>query len=314
MISITRQTGAFATILFIVTIAATFVRLYLNPYEAELAECITLPRWWEAVLSALMLFVAAIVVNRAAVKVGLFGGFNTMPVSLYGFISCAILLTPNLLTASATALLTAIGVMFIIRSLQFMNDKESLFTGMLLLGSTAILYPPAITLVLIIPISIFVFPLGFRRILIATTGYLLPLLGASYVCWYMGGGILDLPLNLWNALFNGNAGISLQPLPILTLAILAVLLIILLYGILVSIFQRYSLLVPVRKTIQIERWLLIITIGALFLPGSGISMLPLIAVPASVIAAFALDQMRPKWANFYYITLTILIIAHLFFY
>ena len=130
----------------------------------------------------------------------------------------------------------------------------------------------------------------------------------------MGGGILDLPLNLWNALFNGYAGISLQPLPILTLAILAVLLIILLYGILVSIFQRYSLLVPVRKTIQIERWLLIITIGALFLPGSGISMLPLIAVPASVIAAFALDQMRPKWANFYYITLTILIIAHLFFY
>ena len=37
MISLTRQTGAFATILFIVTLTATFVRLYLNPFEAELA-------------------------------------------------------------------------------------------------------------------------------------------------------------------------------------------------------------------------------------------------------------------------------------
>ena len=314
MISLTRQTGAFATILFIVTLTATFVRLYLNPFEAELAECITLPRWWEAVLSALMLFVAAIVTNRAAVKVGMFGGFNTMPVSLYGYISCAILLTPNLLTASAAALLTAIGVMFIIRSLQFISDKESLFTGMLLLGATAIIYPPCITLAAIIPISIFVFPLGLRRIIIATTGYLLPLLGASYICWYMGGEIYDLPLNLWNSLLNGYAGIKLEPLPIFTLAITALLLIIMAYGVLVGIFQRYSLLVPVRKTIQIERWLLVIAVCTMLLPGSGISMLPIIAVPAAVITAFALDQMRPKWANFYYITLTILIIVHLFFY
>ena len=314
MISITRQTGAFAAILLIITLAVTILRLYLNPYEAELSECITLPRWWEALLSAVMLFISAVVVNRAAVKVGLFGGFSSMPVSLYGFISCAILLSPNLLTASAASLTTAVSVMFFIRSVQFVSDKESLFTGALLLGTTAIIYPPAIALAAILPLMIFIFPLNFRQIIIAFTGYLLPLLGASYLCWYMGGNILDLPLNLWNTLFNGSVGISLEPLPVLSLAIVGIIILILLYGVLVGIFQRYSLLVPVRKTIQMELWLLVICIGSLLLPGNGITMLPIIAVPASVITAFALDRMTPKWANIYYIVIIVLIIAHLFFY
>lgn len=314
MISITRQTGVFAAILLLITIVVSILRLYINPFEAELAECAYLPLWWQSILAGIMLFVAAIIVNRAAVKVGLFGGFSSLPVSLFGFISCTILLSPNILTAATASLLTASGVIFLIRSLQFMNDKESLFTGCLLLGCSAVAYHPCFVLAAIIPMAIFIFPLSVRRIIIAITGYLLPLLGASYLNWYMGGEITDLALNIYKSLSGGFLWFSLSPLPIFTLAIGTIFVFVLIYGIMVGIFHRYSLLVPVRKTVQIMLCMLIISTLSLLLVGNRVTMLPTIAVPAAIIAAFALDRMTPRWANIIYITLVVLIIIHLIFY
>ncbi|MBQ9138753.1 MAG: hypothetical protein IJX65_08980 [Alistipes sp.] len=314
MISVTRQTGVFAAILLLITLALSTIRLYINPFEAELAECAYLPRWWQSILAAIMLFVAAIIVNRASVKVGLFGGFSSLPVSLYGFISCCILLSPNILTAATASLLTAFGTMFLIRSLQFLNDKEALFTGCLLLGSAAVVYQPCITLVAVIPMAIFIFPLNFRQIVIATTGYLLPLLGTSYVNWYMGGEFTNLAQSIYNVLLGGMATLSLQPLPVVTLLLTLMFTLILIYGVMVGTFQRYTLLVPVRKTVQLVLWMLIFSVASLLLAGSGITMLPTIAVPAAIIAAFALDRMNQRWANTLYISIMVLILLHLFLY
>jgi len=324
MISITRQTSSFATLLLIVTLTVSILRLYLNPYPAELNECSFLPRWWESVIAALLLFAAATVVNRSAVKVGIFGGFSTLPVSLFGFISCTILLSPNILTAAAASTLTAFGTMFMIRSLQFLNDKESLFTGSLLLGAAAVAYNPAIVLVLTLIMAIFIFPLSFRQIVICFTGYLVPLVGASYIGWYMGGNITDVPLNIYHNLLNGrlnldfnldfNLEFNLQTMPLITVAICSLLAIILLYGIMVGIYNRYTMLVPVRKSVQLTIWMTIITTTALLLPGCGVTMLPIIAVPTSILSAFALDRMTTRWANIFYITLVTLILLHLVFY
>ena len=250
----------------------------------------------------------------------MFGGFSTLPVSLFGFISCTILLSPNILTAAAASTLTAFGTMFMIRSLQFLNDKESLFTGSLLLGAAAVAYNPAIVLVLTLIMAIFIFPLSFRQIVICFTGYLVPLVGASYIGWYMGGNITDVPLNIYHNLLNGglnldfNIEFNLQTIPLITVAICSLLAIILLYGIMVGIYNRYTMLVPVRKSVQLTIWMTIITTAALLLPGCGVTMLPIIAVPTSILSAFALDRMTTRWANIFYITLVTLILLHLVFY
>ena len=320
MISFTRHTGLFATILLFITLVVSTLRLYINPYPAELSESGFMPLWWQSILAALLLFAGATVVNRAAVKVGMFGGFSALPVSLFGFISCTILLSPNILSAATASVLTAFGTMFLIRTVQFVNDKESLFTGSLLLGAAAIAYYPAAILALVLVMAVFIFPLSFRQILIAFTGYLLPVLCTSYICWYMGGSFTDVPLNIYHNLFDGtfsinlNLEFNLRTLPLFTAAISAVLLIILLYGIMVGIYHRYTMLVPVRKSIQLTIWMTIITIASLFLPGCGITMLPTIAVPASILAAFSLDRMNTRWANIFYITLVTLILLHLVFY
>ena len=315
MLTITRQTSLFATLLLIVTIVMCIVRLSLNTYPIESAECSFLPRWWECIAATTMLLVAGFIVNRAAVKVGLFSGFSTLPVSLFGFISCGVFLSPDILVATAASMLTAFGTMFLIRSIQFLNDKESLFTGALLLGTTVIIYPPCITLVAILLLSVFIFPLSFRQIVIAFAGYLLPIVGTIYVGWYLGGNIMDVPQNIYNTITSyTNPLFTLESIPFCAIALTALLTMILLYGVMVGIYHRYTLLVPVRKTIQLLLWMVIITIATLLIPGSGITMLPVIAVPAAVIAAFALDRMTQRWANIYYIALIVVILLHLFLY
>lgn len=315
MISVTRQATAFAIVLLLTTILLCTVRVYLNPFAIEVAESEFMPRWWDALLSGLMLFVAAIIINRTTVKIGLFGGFSALPVSVFGFLSCGVLISPNMLTATATALVMAFGVLFLLRSMQFVGEKESLFTGALMFGLLPIIYPPAITFALIIPIAMFIAPLNLRQAIIITTGYLLPILGASYLNWYLGGDITDLTISIWEHLFAPSATFSFESLPIVTMAIVAVIIPLLLYGTMLGIYSRYAMLVPVRKTMQIAIWLLIIGIATLlFVPGCGITIIPTIAVPATVIASFALDRMEGKWANWFYIAIVVLILIHLVFY
>lgn len=314
MISVTRQTSALAIILLLTTILLCTIRVYINPFEIEVAESEFMPRIWGALLSGLMFFVAAIVINRTTVKIGLFGGFSALPVSIFGFFACGILLSPNMVTAAATALMLSLALLFLLRSIQFVGEKEALFTGALMLGVLPIIYPPTITFVLILPIVMFIAPLNIRQAIIITTGYLLPILGASYLNWYLGGDISGLVVSIWEQLFSTSGVMSLENIPILAIALVVTIIPLLLYGIMQGVYNRYSMLVPVRKSIQISIWLLIIGIATLiFIPGCGITILPTIAVPATIIASFALDKMDSKWANWFYLAIVAFVVIHLVF-
>ena len=315
MISVTRQTTAFSIVLLLATIFICIIRLYINPFAIELEESEFMPRWWEALLCGIILFASAIIINRTTVKIGLFGGFSALPVSIFGFFACGILLSPNMLTASSSALVMSLGVLFLLRSMLFANEKEALFTGALMFGVLPIIYPPCTTFALTIPLVMFIAPLNVRQAIIFISGYLLPFLGASYLNWYLGGEITDLAESIWEQLLIQAPSITFEHMPIATLAIVAVMVLLLLYGIAIGIYNRYSLLVPVRKTIHISIWLLIIGIATLlFLPGCSITIIPTIAIPTTIIATFALDRMGTKSANRFYIAIVLLIVIHLVFY
>lgn len=312
MISVTRQTTALSTILLLTTTVLCCVRLYINPFEIELAESEFMPRWWETIVAAIMLFASAIIINRTTVKVGLFGGFSALPVSVFGFLTFGILLSPNILTSAATTLCMALGVLFLLRSMQTVGEKEALFTGALMLGIMPIIYPPATAFALIVPIIMFIAPLNVRQAIIIVAGYLLPTLGASYMNWYLGGGITDLAVAIWQNITTPSQITLLEGLPIVTIAICVVLAPMLLYGFMLGLHNSYSMLVPVRKSVQTAIWLLIIGIAALLLvPGCGLAIIPTIAIPATILSSFALDRMEAMWANWFYLALVALVIIHL---
>ena len=315
MISFTRQTSFFATTLLLLTIAAALYRQHCHPFAAELAESEFLPQLWQQILSALLLFVTAILVNRATVKAKILKSFSTLPVSLFGFTAVGILLTPNILTASVLALITAVSMIFLVRSMHSMHDKEYIFTGALLLGVLPIIYPPSAFYLLALLIIIFIAPLSFRQIIIASTGYILPLAATSYVNWYMGNKFTDIAVNIWNAIITPTAKISLDPLPFITLLLAIVLTLVLICGVTFGTYNRYAMLTAARKTIQLNIWMLIFGCAALFaLPGCGITIIPSVAISITIISVFALDRMDAKWANWFYMAIVALVIIHFLLY
>jgi hypothetical protein len=182
-----------------------------------------------------------------------------------------------------------------------------------MLGVLPIIYPTTIVFALILPIVMITAPLNIRQTIIITTGYLLPVLGASYLNWYLGGEISGLAISIWEQLFAPSA-IGIADVPVVVWIIVAVTIPLLLYGIAQGIYNRYAMLVPIRKSIQIAICMFIIGIAALlFVPGCGITIIPAIAAPATIIASFALDKMDSKWANWFYIAIVALVVIHLIF-
>ena len=315
MVSVTRQTSLFAATLLLLTIGATVARLHYNPFAAETAVSPFMPQLWQQIASGILLFVTAILTNRITVKTGILRGFSTLPVTLFGFIACGILLSPNLLTASLLALLTSIAMLFLLQTLHSIRDKEALFTGALFLGMLPIICPPSIFFATTILIIIFVVPLSFRQTIIATTGYLLPIAVASYIHWYLGGNITDIALNVWSEIITPATKIALEPLPIVTALLFIALILTLIYGVMIGTHNRYAMLVPARKAIQLNIWMLLFGIVALFaIPGCNITIIPSIAISITIISAFAIDRMETKWANWFYLTIVALVIIHLLLY
>lgn len=313
MVAITRQTSGLAILILLTTIVLCTIRLQLHPFAAESAVCSNGVPIWECIVSAVLLFATAIVVNRTAVKMGILGGFGTLPVSLYGFMACGILLSPQMLTASAAGLMTALGIMFLLRVMHIFGNKESVFTGTLFLGVAAVIYPPAAMLGAAIPIAIFVAPLNIRQTILAIVGWVLPIAAVSYVNWYLGGEITETVVGMWQQITE-LSNIPLSPLPIVTMVIAAVVAILILIGVIMSISYRYTLLVSVRKCIEMEVLLTMVSIAAFFMPGCNITILPVVSVPVSVMLAFTLERLNNRWANYLYGGVVALVIIHLFIY
>ena len=264
-------------------------------------------------VSGVLMLTTGIVVNRTAVKMGILGGFGTLPLSIFGFLSCGILLSPDLLTASAAAAMVVFAQMFILKSLVSIDDKQSLFTGTLCLGASVIIYPPCAVLIGVLLVAIFIMPLSLRKIIIAFTGVALPLLGSTYVHWYLGGAITDVPQAFVNSIMGGSM-MRFDSFPTITAALVLLTALVLIYGVINSFYHQYSMLVTIRKTLQLSAWLLLFALVGVALPSGGVTMVAVAAVPATMVAAFAIDRMGQNSANIIYALYLLLILAHLFLY
>ena len=309
--SVTSQSSLLATLLLLLTIAACFVRQAFAPYAAELSECEFMPRWGEALLAALLLFATGIVVGRTATKMGAFNGFCTLPISLYGLIACGIYLSPRALTVASASALTALGVMLLLRSLNRFGDKNSVFFAAILFGAAAIVYAPCAVLIIPLGVAMVLFPLNVRQSIIAVCGWMIPIFTASYVTWYAGGEFGSVALRIVDA-FASHTEFPLQPLPILAATICALLMVCVIAAILLFRSNRYSVLVRVRKAVQFNEWLCVVLLASTAYIGNVVMMLPVLAIPTAVLAAFAFDKMTSQAASLLYWLLWACFVAHLF--
>lgn len=312
VISLTRHSSIFATLFLVGVVVVSVIRFVNAPFAIELADYGYLPAWWEVAIAALLFVVTGLIVGRTTVKIGAFTSFCTLPIALFAIVACGIYLSPHLLLSAVVALITALGVLFMLRVQNEFGNRESLFWASLSFSTAAMLYPPLAVMVLMLPIAILHLSLNLRQSVVAVVGWLLPFATYSYIVWYAGGNIDDVALHLWSEITTPRALIPLASPPYVATAIVAILLLLLAVGIVLLRGMRYTMQVGPRRLMQFEVIMSVVLVASLALPGSTVATLPVIAVPLVVVVAYALDNIGTRIGSLLYWLLLLATAIHLF--
>ncbi len=300
-----------ATLLLLVLAVAAHVRLTIAPYAVETAECPYPPAWWESAISVLALAASAIATCRAAVTAGIFRGFCTLPIPVFCIIACGIVLPPDVFNSSLATLCISLGTMFFVRNI--LDERtDDVLLGSLLFGAAMLFYAPAAIFVLMLPVMFFICPLSPRLLAVALFGWLFPLLAVSYVSWWCGNGVYDVAAALYTDAMRGIDTPAVRQIPVVGTLLALELVLLLLAGIARRFTERTAMLIRTRKVTQFVLLLLTFAAAMCALPHRSPASLQILAAPASIFIAFALDGIAPKISNLIYRLLVLLAVLHLF--
>ena len=314
--SITRQSGLLATALLLFVAIVEHLRLMLLPsYAAECAACIPGASWGKSAVSTACLLATGIIIGRFAMRSGIFNNFCTLPIPLFGIAAVGIFITPETLPASAAAMCIAAAVSMFIRTLSHPDEKNPVFFGSMLLGTAPLLYPPCVVMLALLPFAALVSFQSWRKIVIAAVGALLPFAALSYCVWYAGGRVSEPAEGIarWFVPDVHAPSLHADGFPILATAMTAILLALAVAGIILKRSDcKTTLTVKTDRSIQILSATLVLALAAFAVPRCSVALMPVAAVPVSVLAAAALDRIKPEPSTLIYWLLLLLLAAHLF--
>ena len=311
--AITRKSALMAILLLVAIIVAAAVRYAVAPFEMELSDSLFSERTISVVLAMFLFICCGIVEGKILPRSGLNNGYCTFPIPLYGLLACGIFVAPNTLATAVAALCFAVAMLLLLRSLHSAEEKDSVFFAAILLGSTTLLYPPCIVLVGVVPLAIFILALSLRQTLLIVVGYLLPLLGASYVVWYGGSSFWQFGQNLFEALILQQMD-AVHNTPYVAIVMTAVVVVILLWGAIYTIIHpdKMFMLAHVRRALYLFLWVSLLSMTILLLPSCSLSVCAIVAVPITILLSFVLSLLPNNHSTIAYWVLLALFVLHLF--
>ena len=311
--SLSRKSALMALLLLVAILSVSAVRAHLAPFGVELASSDYFDSVPKVVLAMVLFLCGGFVEGKMFPRSGLSKNYCTLPIPLYGVLACGILFSPDVLRVAMASFGFGLAIYMLMRSLHSAGEKDSVFYASLLLGAMVLLYPPCIVLALVIPFSIIVLTLSLRQMLLMVVGYLLPLVAVSYVVWYGGDDMLQFSRNLLSAL-TAERTVAVAEVPYLAIAMVASVVVVMVWGSVyaaVSRDKRFSA-VRVRRSFYLFVSVLLATLLMLFVPSCDISVLAIIAVPATILLSFALDVLPNNQSTIAYWVLLAIFAMHLF--
>jgi hypothetical protein len=311
--AITQKSALAAIMLLVVILIAAAIRSRLNPFELELANSAFLERTISLVTAMFLLFCVGIIEGKMFPRSGLNKGYCTLPIPLYGILSIGIFVAPNTLAAATASLCFALAIYLLLRSLHSAGEKDSLLFASLLLGGSILIYPPCVVFIGILIPAIFMLALSFRQIIIILVGYLLPLFGASYYMWYQGDSFWSMAHNIADSLLTPQMG-GVEQLPYMGIIMICAIIALLVGGLIFSIIRpdKIFMLARVKRTLSLFVWILLVTLTMLIFPSCDLTLLALIAVPASILLSFVLGILPATLSTIAYWVILLLFAVHLF--
>ena len=311
--AITRKSALMAILLLVTILVSVAVRYVVAPFEVELADCEYRERVITIFLAMFLLLCCGVVEGKMLPRSGLSSGYCTLPIPLYGLLACGIFVAPNLLATAVASLAFAVAMHLLLRSLHSAEEKDSVFFAAILLGATALLYPPCIVLIGVLPLAFFILALSLRQLLLMVAGYLLPLVGASYIMWYRGDDFLQFGRNLVEALSLPQMG-EVASAPYMSIVLVSAVIVALIWGGVYAIVRpdKMFLLSRVRRALHLFLLVSLISMMMLLIPSCSLSACAIIAVPVAILLSFILTILPNNHSTIAYWVLLVLWVVHLF--
>ena len=311
--ALSRKSAVMAMILLAVIVVTALCRRVFAPFQMEGADSVESVTLLNVIISGAILFGCAVINGKSHMRSGLTNGYSALSMPIFGILSCGIFVASDTLTAAITSLCLAVAVFLLLRSLRSSEEKDSIFFAAMLLGVMVLLYPPAAVFVVMLPLLVFILVLSVKQIVMLVVAYFMPFLAASYVKWYMGYDLLSVAEGIYTSLKTYQMG-DITQLPYLAIAIASVVLIILIWGGIHSIFRGNKMIRMARdrRAMHLFIWMTVIALTMFAIPGWNLTAFAVVAVPLSVLLAFVLGLLPETPSTIAYWVLILLFAVHLF--
>ena len=311
--AISRNSTIMATILLAVIVVAAVLRYWFAPFSVEIADSAAHEKAWLVVVSVFLYLLNALLQGKILQRSGLANSQCTLPIPIYGLLACGIYMAPDMAASSIASLCFAAAIYLLLRSLQSIEETDSVFFASILLGATALLYPPCLVLAAVIPIAMVTLALSPRQILLMIVGYATPLFAASYIVWYRGGGFFDVCDRVFSSLALPQM-LAIEGKPYVAITLVAFVAVLTLWGVIRSFVRPTKALVLMRVR-RAFYFFLLVTLAVstiVLIPACDLTACAIIAVPLVILLSFVLDTLPNALSTIAYWTMLILFFVHLF--
>ena len=313
MNAISRKSAVAAIILLVAILSATVLRYWFAPFNVEVADNPAHEKVWLVIIAVLLYFGNAFLQGKMLMRAGLSNSQNTLPIPVFGLLACGVFVAPDMIETSVASLCFAFALYLLLRSLHNLEESDSVFFASVLLGITALLYPPCVVLAAVIPIAIFALALSLRQSLLMIVGYVTPLFVTSYVVWYRGGGFFDVSNKLCSGIATSHMA-AVEQVPYVAISLAALVAVLLLWGVVYAAIRpvKILMLMRVRRALYFFLFVALSTMAIFLMPACDLSVCAIIAVPLTMLLCFVLDILPGGPATIAYWALLVLFVVHLF--
>lgn len=154
--------------------------------------------------TSVMIFWTAFLATKTIARNLIYTVRTYLPLLFFVIASCGVVFS----AADPAAVVSALLIMyacadFVALAVAKSRNLHLSFRSAFLLGLSALLYPPALCLFLLLPLSSSIFRRSIREAFVGVVGFCIPLLGWAYIVWAMGGGFATSLVRLFERGFAG---------------------------------------------------------------------------------------------------------------
>lgn len=265
------------------------------------------PRWSAAITLVLVMWISYIMI-QLTVRYASATSRNYLPIPIFIITACGLFIPGETLAAYTAALLLILAIRQFISAFRKDYRFEEAFRGGLYIGLIPLLYAPAAVLLLLVPVLMSLYRRSSRELAVSLIGAVLPTLGAWFILWVSGEGVWFLFTEFWRSVSVRTIAWP-PPFSIIFYICAGLAAVLVFTAIFWFVGNRKGMRTRQRKVmahISLSFALIALSLGA---PGSSLSVLPLLSIPAAMAIPYAFTDRQAALSTLAYYLLLLAVLA-----